>query len=116
MSRASITRARDAFAELAKELVAEELRAFVAHSIVAAAAFGALPTVRWGVGLAIGAAECAGPSFLALALVHLHDEAALRLRSHLDERLTQAPIRSRAARCSNACSRGASALPRARLH
>ena len=87
MSKASINRAHDAFAELVKELAAEELSAFVAQNIGVVAAFGAGPST--------GADGCADPSFLSLAPVHLHDEAALRLRSHLDERLTQAPSRSR---------------------
>ena len=96
MSKASITRVRDAFAELVKELAAEELSAFVAQNIGAVVAFGAGPVaVRLGAGPATGADGCADPSFLSLALAHMHDEVALRLRSHLDERLAQAPRRSR---------------------
>ena len=87
MSKVSTNRVRDAFAELVKELAAEELSAFVAQNIGIVVAFG--------VGPATGADGCADPSLLSFAWVHLHGEAALRLRSHLDERLTQAPSRSR---------------------
>ena len=93
---ASSTRVRDAFAELLKELAAEELRACVAHSIVVAVAFGVVPSVaRWDAWPATGAVECADPSLLARALARSHDGAAVRLRTHLDERLTQAPSKSR---------------------
>ena len=96
MSRPSIARVCDAFAELVKKLAAEELRALVAQTIALAVACGAGPvTVRWDAWPATGAVERLDPSSLALALTHLHVEAALRLRTHLDERLTQAPSRSR---------------------
>ena len=110
MSRRSITRVRDAFAELVKELATEELRAFVASNSVVAVGFGLGPaTVRLDGGPATGAAECTDPSFLTLALVHLHDEAALRLRSHLHERLTQAPSRSRGSNVLQCAATGAMA-------
>ena len=110
MSRRSITRVRDAFAELVKELAAEELRAFVASNSVVAFGFGVGPAkVRLGVGPATGAEECEEPSFLSLALVHLHDEAALSLRSHLHERLTQAPSRSRGSNVLQCAATGAMA-------
>ena len=50
-SKASITRVRDAFAELVKELAAEELSAFVTQNIGVVVAFGVGPvSARLGVG------------------------------------------------------------------
>ena len=67
----------------------------MARNSVVVVACGVGPvTVRLDVGPTTGADECTDPSFLTIALVHLHDEAALRLRSHLDERVTQAPSRN----------------------
>jgi hypothetical protein len=66
MSRRSITRVRDAFAELVKELAAEELRAFVAQNIGGAVAVGVGPvSARLGVEPVTGADGCADPSLLA---------------------------------------------------
>ena len=93
MSRDSINKVRDAFVELLKELAGEALRAMIRRAMTAAVRAGAGATAAVGAG---AAASARVP--LSAILVHLHDEAALRLRSHLMRRSEDIPSRSRSSK------------------
>ena len=90
-SRTAITRIRDAFAETVKEMNVKDVAAFLQRGI------HSRQSARQSQSSAAGApAESA--SLLCAALLHIHDEASLRLRSASDNIQGAGPSRSRSSK------------------
>jgi len=99
ISRRQIARIRDAFVGVLKERSAEQLEAIAERAAkcarigAAARAPSLLGVGLWAAGSSMAAASRA-PSFATASVLHIQDEAALRLRSMADLSVTS-PSRSR---------------------
>ena len=96
-SRRTMSRIRDAFAGVVVEMSNVRLaQAVVAATSAGVAELAAEPCV--------GTAQCAGGPLFVAAVLHIHDEASLRLRSRVATDATGVPERSRGYTCQWSCT------------
>ena len=97
LGRSAIDRIRDAFAEISTEMLWGEARLEIAALTAAAAPAAAAVAPDLAAALAPAPPAAAGPPIVhSCALLHIHDEAALRLRSFADADVqARGPTRSR---------------------
>ena len=96
-SRRTMSRIRDAFAGVVVEMSNVRL----AQAVVAATSAGVAESAAEP---CVGTTQCAGGPLFVAAVLHIHDEASLRLRSRAATDTTGVPVRSRGSKVNSTWS------------